>query len=453
MGAVRFAGGGDSPAPAGGARGQDLLERRRQAVPRGVWNSTPLFIDRAEGALVWDVDGNRYIDFAGGIGVLNVGHGRSEVTGAVRAQAERFTHTCFHVAMYEGYVAVAEWLNRRTPGTHARKTLLVNSGAEAVENAVKIARAYTGRPGIIAFENAFHGRTMMGLSLTGKINPYKAGFGPFPGEVYRVPYPDPYRNPFGDVDPVDGALAALERLLVTQVPADRVAAVIVEPVQGEGGFVVPPRGFLARLSQFCRRHGILLIVDEIQTGFGRTGRLWACEHEDVVPDLFLTAKSLAAGMPLAAVTGRAEIMDAPAEGGLGGTYGGNPVACAAALEVFRLFDETDLLESARRVGAAVLERFQSWCDRFPLVGHVRGLGAMVAVELVRDRQTKEPASDEASEIVQLACRRGLIVLKSGLYGNVIRFLAPLSIPEDLLQEGLDILEGALAEVAGRGAGR
>lgn len=449
MDAERLGGGRDEPAPPGGPRGQALLERRRQAVPRGVWNSTPLFADRASGAVIWDIDGSQYIDFAGGIGVLNVGHSRPEIVEAVRAQAERLTHACFHVTMYEGYVAAAEWLNRRTPGKHAKKTLLVSTGAEAVDNAVKIARAYTGRPAIIAFDNAFHGRTLMALSLTGKINPYKAGFGPFPGEVYRVPYPDPYRNPFGEgTDPVDGVLAALDRLLLSQVPPDRIAAVIVEPVQGEGGFVVPPRGFLTRLSEFCRQHGILLIADEIQTGFGRTGRLWACEHEDVVPDLLLSAKSLAAGLPLAAVTGRAEIMDAPGEGGLGGTYGGNPVACAAALEVFRLFDETDLLESARRVGTVVRERFASWYDRFPLVGDVRGLGAMAALELVRDRRTREPAAGETTAAVRLAWERGLIVLKSGLYGNVIRFLAPLTIPDDLLRQGLDVLEGVLADVAG-----
>jgi len=446
--AVRLASDGEEPlGKVPGPRGQVLLERRRKAVPRGVWNTTPLFAARAEGAEIWDVDGNRYIDFAGGIGVLNVGHSRPEVVAAVRSQAERFTHTCFHVMMHEGYVAVAEWLNRRTPGTHDKKTLLVNSGAEAVENAIKIARAYTGRPAIIAFENAFHGRTLLALSLTGKVNPYKTGFGPFPGEIYRLPYPDPYRNPFGEgVDPVDGVMAALERLLATQVSPEQVAAVIVEPVQGEGGFVVPPRGFLSRLAAFCREREILLIVDEIQTGFGRTGRLWACEHEDIVPDLIVTAKSLAAGLPLAAVTGRAEVMDAPVEGGLGGTYGGNPVACAAALEVFRLFEETDLLDRACCVGNVVLKRCRVWQERFHLVGDVRGLGAMVAMELVRNRETKEPATKEADTIVRLAYERGLIVLKAGLHGNVIRFLMPLNIRDEHLQEGLDILESALTDV-------
>lgn len=431
-----------------GGRGMELLQRRRQAVPRGVWNTTPIFIERARGAEVWDVDGNRYIDFAGGIGVLNVGHNRPEVIDAVQAQAPRLMHTSFHVAMYEGYVAVAEWLNRRTPGNHQKKTLLVNSGAEAVENAIKIARAYTGRPAVIAFENAFHGRTLMAMSLTGKLNPYKTGFGPFATEVYRVPYPDPYRSPFGEgVDPLTGALAALERLLTTQVPPKQVAAVIVEPVQGEGGFVVPPRGFLTELAAFCRRHDILFIADEIQTGFGRTGRLWACEHEDVVPDLILTAKSIAAGMPLAAVTGRAEIMDAPQEGGLGGTYGGNPVACAAALEVFRVFDETDILSRARHVGDVVMERFRRWQERFALIGDVRGLGAMVAMELVRDRNTKEPATRETEQAIRLAYERGLILLKAGLFGNVIRFLAPLTIEDEQLEEGLGILEEVLDDVA------
>ncbi len=431
-----------------GPRGQELLERRRQAVPRGVWNTTPLFCARAEGAELWDADGYRYIDFAGGIGVLNVGHSRAEVVEAIRAQAERFTHTCFHVTMHEGYVAVAEWLNRHTPGGHAKKTLLVNSGAEAVENAVKIARAYTGRPAVIAFENGFHGRTLLALALTGKVRPYKAGFGPFPPEVYHVPYPDPYRNPFGEgTDPVEGSLRALRRLLETRVEPERVAAVIVEPVQGEGGFVVPPPGFLAALAEFCRRHGLLLIVDEIQTGFGRTGRLWACEHEGVVPDLLVTAKSLAAGLPLAAVTGRAEVMDAVPEGGLGGTYGGNPLACAAALAVFRVFEEGGILARAQAVGERVLARFRAWRERFPLVGDARGLGAMAAIELVRDKRTREPAAEEATAVVRRCYERGLVVLKAGLYGNVIRFLAPLVITDAQLEEGLDILEAALAQVS------
>ena len=430
-----------------GPRGRELLERRQRAVPRGVWNTTPLFCARAEGAEVWDVDGNRYIDFAGGIGVLNVGHSRPEVVEAVREQIGRFSHTCFHVTMHEGYVAVAEWLNRHTPGDHAKKTLLVNSGAEAVENAIKIARAYTGRPAVIAFDNAFHGRTLLALALTGKVHPYKAGFGPFVPEIYHVPYPDPYRNPFGEgADPVQGCLEALRRLLVTRVPADRVAAMIVEPVQGEGGFVVPPPGFLRALADFCRQQGILLIADEIQTGFGRTGRLWACEHDGVVPDLLVSAKSLAAGLPLAAVTGRADVMDAPVEGGLGGTYGGNPVACAAALEVFRLFDEGGILERARAVGQRVLTRFRAWRERFALVGDTRGLGAMAAIELVRDRRSKEPASEEATAVVKHCYEHGLIVLKAGLYGNVIRFLAPLTITDQQLDEGLAIIEGALERV-------
>jgi 4-aminobutyrate aminotransferase/(S)-3-amino-2-methylpropionate transaminase len=438
--------------PSPGPRAQALQAERARWVPRGVSTYHAIYPVRASGAELEDADGNRYLDFAGGIGTMNVGHSHPAVVEAIQRQAERFTHTCAHVAMPALYVELARRLAESVPGTAPKKTLLVNSGAEAVENAVKIARAATGRPAVIAFENGFHGRTLLTLTLTGRVRPYSVGFGPFAGEVYHVPYPYCYRCPAGVGAAADGTccgapLAALERALLTQVAPEQVAAVLVEPVQGEGGFVVPPADFLPALADLCRRHGMLLIVDEVQTGFGRTGRMWACEHAGVDPDLLVTAKSLAAGLPLAAVVGRAEVMDAPAPGGLGGTYGGNPVACAAALAVLDVFEREGLVARGATLGVAALARMRTWQARLPLVGDVRGLGAMVAVELVRDRATREPAVDEAAAVVASCRDQGLLLIKAGLYDNVIRLLMPLVTTDEQLVAGLDILESALAAAA------
>ncbi|MDR5695952.1 MAG: 4-aminobutyrate--2-oxoglutarate transaminase [Armatimonadota bacterium] len=424
-----------------------LMARRERAIPRGVFHSTPIFAAAGHGATVTDVDGNTYLDFAGGIGTLNVGYSHPRVVAAVKAQAERFFHTCFHVMLYEGYVSLAEQLASLVPGDFPKKTLLLNSGAEAVENAVKIARAYTGRPAIIAFTNAFHGRTLMGLALTGKERPYKRGFGPFPPEVYRAPFPYVYRFP-GRPTPeecTDWCLEVLEEMFHTHVSPDRVAAVIVEPVQGEGGFIVPPLNFLPRLKAICERHNILFIADEIQTGFGRTGKFLAVEHFGVAPDIVVLGKSLAAGLPLSAVVGRAEIMDAPDVGGLGGTYGGNPLACAAALAVLEVFREERLVERAARIGQLIQRRFEEFYERYPLVGDVRALGAMAAIELVKDRTTKEPAPEETKQVIAACYRRGLILMPAGLYGNVIRVLVPLVATDEQVTRGLDILEEGLRQ--------
>ncbi|MDR7465178.1 MAG: 4-aminobutyrate--2-oxoglutarate transaminase [Armatimonadota bacterium] len=432
-----------------GPRAQELLSLRQQYVPRGVATTVPTFVVGAEGARLRDVDGNEFIDFAAGIGVVNVGHRPAPVVQAVREQVDRFLHTCAHVAMYEPYLRLAERLAAVTPGGWAKKVLLVNSGAEAVENAVKIARATTGRRAVVCFEYAFHGRTLLALSLTSKIKPYKFGFGPFAPEVYRAPYSYPYRCPRGG-DPADCPICtgqALEAFLKTHVDAEEVAAVVVEPVAGEGGFVVPHPKFLPTVAEVCRRHGILLIADEIQTGFGRTGRLFAVEHAGVAPDLLILSKSLAAGLPLAAVVGRAEVMDAPWVGGLGGTFGGNPVSCAAALAVLDLVTDPAFLERAGHVGAAIRGRLGLMAERYPLVGEARGLGAMAALELVRDRATKEPAVEETTAVLHGCHERGLFVLKAGVYDNVVRLLPPLTISDEELETGLQILEEALAAAA------
>jgi 4-aminobutyrate aminotransferase/(S)-3-amino-2-methylpropionate transaminase len=424
------------------SRQDALLARREMHVPRGITNAHPIFVARAEGARMWDVDGNEYIDFAGGIGVMNVGHSHPRVLRAIQAQLECFVHTSFQVAMYEPYIRLAERLNALAPGEGPPKTIFFTSGAEATENAVKIARAATGRPAIIAFTNSFHGRTLLGLSLTGKTIPYKQNFGPFAPEIYHVPYPYEYRG-----WTTDQALLALLDVFETEVAADQVAAIIIEPVLGEGGFVPAPVEFMQELRRITAEHGILLIADEIQTGFGRTGRLFAIEHSDVVPDLITIAKSLAGGMPLSGVIGRAEIMDAPAPGGLGGTYGGNPVACAAALAVLDIFEDEHLLEQGVLLGAALMAEFRSLHQRFPeKIGDVRGLGPMVAMEIVRDFVTRQPAPELVDQIVRTARERGLLLIKAGLYGNVLRVLVPLTIDPMLLRDALEILATTLADV-------
>lgn len=433
-----------------GPRSRQLQERREKAVPRGPFHVTPVYIARAKGASVEDVDGNRFIDFAAGIGVLNVGHTTPEVVAAVEEQVKLYTHACFHVTPYEVYIRLAERLNGLTPVDGETKTLLVNTGAEGVENAIKIARAYTGRPAIVCFEDAFHGRTLLALSVTSKIVPYKAGFGPFAPEVYRVPFAYCYRCSYNLSHPSCDLYCAthLEDAFRRYVEPEAVAAIVVEPVLGEGGFVVPPPDFFRVLQDVCRKHGILIIADEVQTGMGRTGRLFASEHYGLRPDLLVASKSLAAGLPLAAVTGRADIMDAPGVGGLGGTFGGNPLSCQAALAALDLLEKPGFLDKACQVGAKALARAQKWKERFSLVGDVRGLGAMVGIELVKDKATKEPAKEAAGRVSSLAYERGLLTITAGTYGNVLRTLMPLTIEDDELEEGLDVLEGAIAQADG-----
>jgi 4-aminobutyrate aminotransferase/(S)-3-amino-2-methylpropionate transaminase len=426
----------------------ELLELRNRYVPRGVSNTVPAVAASAHGATIRDVDGNEYIDFASGIGVLNVGSSHPAVTAAVTDQAQAFLHTCFHVIMNAPYIELAEKLAVITPGDFPKKALLLNSGAEAVENAVKIARKHTGRQAVIALENAFHGRTMLGLTLTGKVSPYKLGFGPFVPEVYRAAGPYCYRCPTGSGAP-DCALSCLksiERTIEVDIGASQVAALIVEPVQGEGGFIPLPEGFLAGLRDICDRHGILLIADEIQTGFGRTGRMFAGQHSGVVPDLILLGKSLAAGLPLSAVVGRAEVMDSVQVGGLGGTYSGNPVGCAAALAVLKIMEDENLPGRASKIGAAMSARLRRLQASLPQIGDVRGLGAMVAIELVRDRTTREPARDETSAVIRHCYEHGLIVLKAGIHDNCVRALPPLVITDEQVERGMDIWEDALRNV-------
>jgi 4-aminobutyrate aminotransferase / (S)-3-amino-2-methylpropionate transaminase / 5-aminovalerate transaminase len=432
-----------------GPRSRELMRRREDAVPRGVYSSTPIFVARAEGAVVEDVDGNRFIDFAGGIGTLNVGHRAGAVIDAVRNQAGRFLHTAFSVAPYESYVRVAERLNALTPGSFPKKTLLVNSGAEAVENAVKIARCYTRRPAIICFEDAFHGRTLLTMSMTSKTHPYKTGFGPFASEVYHIPFAYCYRCSYSLRYPSCELHCArhLEDTFKRVVEADSVAALVVEPVLGEGGFVVPPLEFFGILQDICHKHGILLIADEVQTGFGRTGKLFACEHYGIEPDILVTAKSLGGGLPLAAITGRAEIMDGPVVGGIGGTFGGNPLACEAALAVLEIFQQRDICGQADAIGGRFAARAKRWQEQWPMIGDVRGVGAMQAIELVRSREAKAPAAEETKQVVRYGYEHGLILFSAGTYGNVIRLLVPLVITDEQLNEGLDVLEAAVKCVA------
>ncbi len=432
-----------------GPKSQELMRRREAAVSRGVSHATPIFAARAEGAVLEDVDGNRFLDFAGGIGVLNVGHRAPRVVAALRDQIDQFLHTCFSVSPYAKYIELAEKLNSLTPGNFPKKTILVNSGAEAIENAVKIARAYTKRPAIICFEDAFHGRTMMAMSLTSKTHPYKAGFEPFSSEVYRIPYAYCYRCAYSLKFPSCNVFCAhhLEDTFKRVVASETVAAVVVEPVLGEGGFVAPPRDFYQVIQQICRKHGILFVADEVQTGFGRTGSMFACGYYGIVPDLLISAKSIAAGLPLAGVTGRAEVMDAPGVGGLGGTYGGNPLSCAAALASIETMEKEDLPARAIKLGDVFESRAREWKKKWPLIGEARGLGAMRALELVKSQETREPAKEETEQVLKFCRDKGLIVLSAGSYGNVIRLLVPLVVTDDQFDEGLNILEAALAQVA------
>lgn len=415
--------------------------RREAAVPRGIATATQIFAERAENAELWDAEGKRYIDFAAGIAVVNTGHRHPKIMARVNAQLDRFTHTAFQVVPYDSYIELAEQLNELAPGPTPKKTLFVTTGAEAVENAVKIARSYTGRPAVIAFNGGFHGRTMMTMGLTGKVQPYKQGFGPFPADIFHLPFP---MEPHGVS--MDDSLKALENLFKADVEPERVAAIIIEPVQGEGGFYIAPFEFLRKLREICDAHGILLIADEVQTGFARTGRLFAIEHSGVEPDLMTIAKSLAGGFPLAGVIGKADIMDAPAPGGLGGTYGGSPIGCAAALGVLEVIKEENLCQRSEEIGQRVASRLRALAERndIPAIGDVRNLGAMIAFELVTSHGGNDPDPDAAKALCATALENGLVLLSCGVFGNVIRILAPLTANDAIIDVGLTIIEKSLA---------
>jgi 4-aminobutyrate aminotransferase/(S)-3-amino-2-methylpropionate transaminase len=424
---------------------------REKHIPRGPFQATSSFIREARGAVMTDLEGRELIDFAGGIGVVNVGHSHPRVVAAIQDQAARYIHTCFHIAMYEPYVDLAKRMNELTPGDFHKMTMFANSGAEAVENAVKIARYATGRPAVIALENAFHGRTLLTMTLTSKVKPYKLGFGPFAPEVYRMPNAYCYRCPLGKSYPSCQVACAdqLEEFFVGNVAAEQTAAVIAEPIQGEGGFITPPPEYFQKLQAICKKHGIVLIIDEVQTAMGRAGKLFAIEHWGIAPDIIVTAKSLAGGLPLSAVTGRAEIMNAPHVGGLGGTFAGNPIACRAALAVLEVFEEEKLLQRAEALGRKVRARFDELQKRYEIIGEVRGLGPMLALELVKDRQKKTPATDETKKLVQACYEKGLVLIACGNFGNVIRTLMPLVITDEQLEKGLGILEAGLRQVSAR----
>jgi 4-aminobutyrate aminotransferase/(S)-3-amino-2-methylpropionate transaminase len=430
-----------------GPRSTELHRRKAAAVSAGVSTGLPVYVERAGGGILVDADGNQLIDFGSGIAVTTVGNAAPRVVERVREQVADFTHTCFMVTPYEEYVAVAEQLNELTPGTHEKRSALFNSGAEAIENAVKIARHATGRQAIVAFDHAYHGRTNLTMALTAKNMPYKQGFGPFASEIYRVPMAYPFRWPTGPEHCADEAFELFVSTVHAQVGEANTAAVIIEPIQGEGGFIVPPAGFLVRMAQWCTDNGVVFIADEIQTGFCRTGDWFACDHESVVPDLIATAKGIAGGLPLAAVTGRAAIMDAVHTGGLGGTYGGNPVACAAALAAIETMRADDLPAAARHIESIMLPRLRTLADKFGVIGDVRGRGAMLAVELVAETGSLEPNAALTSAVSAACHQAGLITLTAGTFGNVLRFLPPLVIGDDLLNEGLDILESAFAASA------
>ena len=429
-----------------GPRSQELLARKKAAVPDGIGTVLPVFITAAGGGVVVDADGNSLIDLGAGIAVVNVGNAAPHVVDGVQRQVAQFTHTCFMVTPYEGYVAVAEELNRLTPGDHAKKTALFNSGAEAVENAVKIARYATKRQAVVVFEHGYHGRTNLTMALTAKSMPYKYGFGPFAGEIYRMPLAYPFRWPTGPDNAGAEALAMAISTIDKEIGADQVAAILIEPIAGEGGFIVPAEGFLPGLAEYARANGIMFIADEVQTGFARTGRMFACEHEGVVPDLITTAKGIAGGLPLAAVTGRSEVMDAVHVGGLGGTYGGNPVACAAALGAIRTIEELDLVGRAQHIGDVMLARLSELQQRYPAIGDVRGRGAMTAIEIVEPGTTTPDAALTAA-VAKHCHAEGVLVLTAGTYGNVLRFLPPLTMPDHLLDEALSVLDKALGALA------
>jgi 4-aminobutyrate aminotransferase / (S)-3-amino-2-methylpropionate transaminase / 5-aminovalerate transaminase len=426
-----------------GPRSREILERERNAVARPLIVHAPIVAAAARGSTITDVDGNTFLDFVGGVGVMNVGHNHPRVVKAIHEQADRFLHTDYTVVAYEVYVELAERLGALVPLSGDTRAAFFNAGTEAVENAVKLARLHTGRQAVIAFEGAFHGRTLLALTMTSRTHPYKKGLGPFAPEVYRAPFPNAYRGP-----DAEAALAALERMLSTHVAADHVAAIVFEPQQGEGGFVPADAAFVQGLRALCDEHGIVLVADEVQTGFGRTGRMFAMQHFDAEADLVVLAKSIAGGLPLSGVVGRAQIMDDPHEGAIGGTFVGNPVALAAALAVLDVFEEEELVTRSAVIGEIARERMLAWQARWPQVGDVRGLGAMLAIELVNDPDTKSPAPELTASVIEEALQRGLVLLKAGVYGNCIRLLCPLTISDAELDEGLGVWEEALAAVLG-----
>jgi len=428
---------------------ESLAARRAESFSSCYASAFTCYVERAKGALVWDVEGKEYIDFAGGIGGMNVGHSHPKVVAALKDQAERFTHTCLMVAPYASAVQLAEKICQAAPGENPKAVAYITSGAEAVENAVKIARHYTRRTGVVALANGYHGRTMLTMAMTGRVMPFKAGFGPFAPEVYTIGSPYCYRCPIGKTYPAcDTACADLLReLFVKVIAADEIACMVMEPVLGEGGFIVPPKTYVQKIKAICEEHGIVFVSDEIQAGIGRTGKMFAIEHFDVVPDLITTAKSLAAGMPIAAVVGDRKIMDSVHPGGVGGTYSGNPLACAAGLAVFDILESEDLMNRSEAIGQKVRARFDAFKEKYALVGDVRGVGAMVAMELVTDRESKQPAADLAKALTGRCLEKGLLVLASGTYGNVVRILSPLVITDEQLEQGLQILEEGLAEVS------
>lgn len=432
-----------------GPRSRAINARRDAAVTRGLGRSTPVVIESGHGALVTDVDGNTLIDFAGGIGTLAVGHTPEGVTQALHEQIDKLLHICAIVSTTESYVALCEKLNAITPGDFAKKSVLSNTGAEAIENAVRCARSYTGRPAILCFEGAYHGRTLLTMTLTSKYDLFKKGFGPFASDVYRLPFPYQYRRPDGISEDqyTDWLIKQFDHALTAQVDPSAVAALVIEPVQGEGGFVPTPVAFMQHIRKRCQEHGIVFIADEVQTGFGRTGKMFAVEHYDIEPDLIVMAKSMGGGLPISAVTGRAEIMDAPHPGGLGGTYGGTPVTAVAALASIQMLEDQRLPERAAELGRIIRPTFDRWQLEIPMVGDVRGLGAMLAVELVLDRVEKTPAKEQTLAIIQEACRRGVIAIRAGMYSNCLRMLVPLVITDDQLYEGLEAVEGAIRRIA------
>ncbi|MED1467177.1 4-aminobutyrate--2-oxoglutarate transaminase [Bacillus salipaludis] len=428
-----------------GEKSKSLVERRENIVPKGVSYGVPAFAESANGALIKDVDGNTFIDFVGAIGVQNVGHGHPKVKQALHEQVDQFIHTGFNVMMFESYIELAEKLASLVPGNHEKKVLLQNSGAEAVENAVKIARKYTKRQGIISFSRGYHGRTLMTMTMTSKVKPYKFEFGPFAPEVYRAPFPYMYRRPDGLTEEQyeDFVLEEFRNFFVSDVAPESIAAVVMEPVQGEGGFIVPGKRFVQGVSQLCKENGILFIADEIQTGFARTGRYFAIEHFDVVPDLLTVSKSMGAGVPISGVIGRKEIMDAADPGELGGTYSGSPLGCKAALAVLDIIEEEGLNQRGEEIGKIVMDKFKVFYEKFDCIGDIRGLGAMCAIEIVKDRKTKEPAKDLTNQIIKEANKRGLLIFSAGIYSNVLRLLMPLVITDEQLAEGLTILENSI----------
>jgi len=425
-----------------------IHELRNKYIAKGTISATASYISHGKGAVLFDVEGQEYLDFGGGIAVMNVGHSHPKVVKAIKDQAEKFTHTCFMVSPYDSAVRLAEKLCNEVPGDSPKAAMFVNSGVEAVENAVKIARYYTQKPSIICFDNAFHGRTLMGMTLTSKIKPYKLGMGPFAPEVYRVPFANCYRCPFNNEYPGCDMECAdhLEYFFINHVPAEQTAAIIVEPIQGEGGFIAPPKEYFKKLKTICETNNILLIADEIQTGIGRTGYMFAMEHYGVEADITTTAKSLAAGMPLSAVVGKKEIMDVVHPAGIGGTYGGNPIACEAALAVFDIIESENLLEKSKQLGETLRSTFLKLQEKYDIIGDVRGLGPMIAMELVKDRQTKTPAAEETKALIKYCFDRGLLILSCGTYGNVLRFLMPLVITDEQLQKGLEIIEDGFAAI-------